>query len=105
MKVFLFLCLWTIPPLFLHAQTTLQGTFIPVQELTSLEYRIQEERADMRYKISLSTSGVQAESYGSYQGERWGGLSWKPEISWEGLGTAVLCKFKDCVFHIYTTVR
>ncbi len=48
----------------------------------------------MRYKISLSTSGVQAESYGSYQGERWG-LSWKPEISWEGLGTAVLCKFKE----------
>ncbi len=76
MKVFLCLWFWTLP-LFLHAQTTVQCSFIPLQEAMNIEYHSEEEREDFRLKLSLSSSELQIEPYISYEGEVWS-FSYKP---------------------------
>ncbi len=76
MKVFLCLWFWTLP-LFLHAQTIVQGSFSPLQEAMNIEYHSEEEREDFRLKLSLSSSELQIEPYISYEGEVWS-FSYKP---------------------------
>jgi len=78
MKVFLFLC-FSLLLFLLHAQTTLQGSFSPLQEKTNLVYRVQEGSVDVRCKLSLSSSGISAEPTGSYKGDGWN-IVWKPKL-------------------------
>lgn len=96
MKVFLCLWFWALP-LCLYAQTTVQGSFIPLQKALNIEYHSEEERKDSRFRFSLSSSGVQFEPYVSYEGKVWS-FSYEPGISWEGYGSAVHWKSKTYVF-------
>lgn len=76
MKVFLCLWFWTLP-LLLHAQTTVQGSFIPLQKAMNIDYHSEEEREDFRLKLFLSSSELQIEPYVSYEGKVWS-FSYKP---------------------------
>jgi hypothetical protein len=76
MKVFLCLWFWALP-LCLYAQTTVQGSFIPLQKALNIEYHSEEERKDSRFRFSLSSSGVQFEPYVSYEGKVWS-FSYEP---------------------------